>query len=254
MDFYLTTNKIKGRQKIVVSMKYKMTSQTVQCGDVTVKYNPLFISLRCPIGSEDDCDACQWNGTYFYFRMKNNEIKTFNQLYQESYGEYVNNSAGNTVGWENFSWTKAVIAPDDIKSIIINDKEYAVANHGKPQAVRIPDSLKPFTINAYITDYLCLPLREFCNRAGADIQWDSRTYSAIVKYRNSEYIFKNGAAVLLKDGAEQSFYNQAVFIDKSGRMMVPAIALRYMGLDGHRFDVEDEDGNPNLHAKLHILP
>ena len=254
IDFYLTSKKIANRQPMAVSMVYNVNTQAVKCGDITIRYNPISLRIQCPSAVEDGCDNCEWNGTYLYFRLQNGEIKTFNQLYIESSGDYIYDKNDQISGWESFSWSREIIAPDNIKSIIINDKEYSLTDTTQAQAVKMPDNVKPFRMSAYVTDHLQLPLREFCNRVGADIVWDSKTYSAIVKYRGSEYIFKTAANSFIKDGEKFALNDETVFINKEGKMIIPIAATRDMGIDCHGCNMFDADDNLNPNAELHIIP
>ena len=60
-------------------------------------------------------------------------------------------------------FTKRIIKPDEIKSIIVNDTEYPTDGE-TPVKTEIDGKLKPFTVKPYIKDHLWLPLREFCEK------------------------------------------------------------------------------------------
>lgn len=272
MDFYITTDRIKGENKIAVPMDYNLKTQTVEFDGITVKYNPISISLKYPVsGAEEDCDLCEWNGTYFYFRMKDGEIKSFNQLYTLSmggspiYDEDINliDYKPNVLGYEAKSWAKTVIKPGDIKSIIVNDTEYPLDDPSKAEPVKLDENIKPFVIGIYLYEgadgkEIGIPLREFCEGLGAEISWDSKTKSAAVEYKGSEYIFTVGSDKFLKDGEECSFYGKAPFIDEKGRMILPDSLSGFKDNEYmahyHWFEMFDENENISPNGKYHVFP
>lgn len=250
IDFYLNTDRIEDYPKIIVPMDYNMETKTIRCGDTEVKYNPISIKVTYPTASpaEDECDWRHWNGTYFYFRMKNGEIKTFNQLYEIS-------------GWgENYTkaWSREIIEPGKIKSVIVNDTEYPIDNPSSSKPITINERLKPFIIKPYIKERLWLPLREFCNGIGAEIEWDGAARSATVKYRGATYVVTAGSAEIQVNGetidTHDKVNDNTAFIDENGRMIVSNLDY-YMNVDVHRYNIHNESGNEvNPDAKLHIIP
>ncbi len=251
IDFYLTTDKIKDSPKIIVPMEYNMESKTVKCGDITVKFNPISITVTYPSDKEnDDCDTCEWDGTYFYFRMKNGDIKTFNQLYDTTSGQ------DGRIFWTARAWVKEIIEPDEIKSIIVNDTEYPVDNQDTSKSCEISGGLRPFLINAYVKEEsLWLPLRELCDGLGAEIAWDNAARAARVKYNGSEYVFTVGKNSFLKDGEEVELKEQSPFIDENWRLIIPAGAAREMGINMHDCaDRYDENSNLKPGVKWHVVP
>lgn len=163
-DFYLSTDRIKDAPKITVSMDYDIETKTVQLGGMTVSYNPISIDVTLADMAEDMCAECDWNGAYLYFRMKDGEIKTFNQLYKYSGKDSTSISA----------WARGIIEPDEIQSIIANGAEYPVSDSSAVKAVKIDKTLKPFVMKPYIKYHLWLPLREFCENIGAETTWRMR--------------------------------------------------------------------------------
>lgn len=256
IDFYLSTNKIEGLPKIIIPMDYNMETKETVCGDITVSCNPISIRIERPYPSieQDDCDWCEWDGTYFYFRMKDGEIKTFSQLYRESGGSAGFDENGKKTSWEFYAWAKEIIEPDEIKSIIVNDTEYPVDNPENPKPVTIDEHIKPFVINAYVKDHLWIPLREFCNGLGAEIKWDDETQSAEVKYRGSVYVFTTDSTQVKIDGETVDFYNYTTFIDEYGRMMVAPSISEYMDVELHGMNMNNEDGSLNKDAMWHVIP
>ena len=117
-DFYLSTDRIKDSPKITVSMDYDIETKTVQLGGMTVSYNPISIDVTLADMAEDMCAECDWNGSYLYFRMKDGEIKTFNQLYKYSGKDSTSISA----------WARGIIEHDEIQSIIASGAEYPVSD------------------------------------------------------------------------------------------------------------------------------
>lgn len=252
IDFYICTNKIKGSPKIFIPMKSNIETKTLKFDDIEVRYNPISIELSYPVTEENVCDWCGVKTKYFYFRMKNGEIKTFNQLYKEDSSDIETNMGHFR------AWAKRIIKPDEIKSIIVNDTEYPVDDVSKSQKVEIDNRLKPFMIKPYIKDYLRLPLREFCEKLGADIVWNESDRTATVKYRGSTYVFTPGSTKVMIDGETVDYYDKdndhTTFIDESGRMIVSLGFVSRMNIDCHGCNVYNENGGINPNAMMHIVP
>lgn len=252
VDFYLCINKIKGSPKIVFPMKSNIDTKTLKFDDIEVRYNPISIELSYPVTEENVCDWCDTKTKYFYFRMKNGEIKTFSQLYKWD-GSNIETNVGHFR-----AWAKRIIKPDEIKSIIVNDTEYPVDDVSKSQKIEIDNRLKPFMIKPYIKDYLRLPLREFCEKLGADIVWNESDRTATVKYRGSTYVFTPGSTKVMIDGETVDYYDKdndhTTFIDESGRMIVSLGFVSRMNIDCHGCNVYNENGGINPNAMMHIVP
>lgn len=264
IDFYLSTDKIKDRPKIIIPMDYNMETKTVQCADVTVKYNPISIIVTSPaVESAEECDGCWFTSNNIYFRVKNGEIKTFNQLYTVSSGLKSADADGNAESYDLKAWAREIIKPDEIKSIIVDDTEYPVDNPSDLKPVTIDEHMKPFIIDAYVQDHLWIPLRAFCDGLGAEITWDSDTRTASFSYRGSNYSFTVGKPGIVMNGEECDFGPEAPFIDDLGRMIVPSnfdgynnrtyIAVNVHGYNAFTID-ENGEGSINPDAKWHIIP
>ena len=265
IDFYLTTNKIKGSPKIIIPMDYNMETKTVVCGDITVKYNPISITVIMPAtDTKEDCEFCYYRRNDLYFRMKNGEIKTYTQLYDHSGGHTDVDENHNETSYTSRGWAREIIEPDEIKSVIAEDTEYPVDNPSKSKPVTIDEHMKPFIIDAYVQDHLWIPLRAFCEGLGSEIKWDGDTKTASFNYRGSNYSFTVGKPGIIMDGEECDFGDEAPFIDEQGRMIVPPrfngyMNHTYIAVDAHGYEMtigHDEDGGGILNpdAKWHIIP
>ncbi len=252
IDFYICTNKIKGSPKIFIPMKSNIETKTLKFDDIEVQYNPISIELSYPVTEENVCDWCGVKTKYFYFRMKNGEIKTFNQLYKEDSSDIETN-----MGYFH-AWAKRIIKPDEIKSIIVNDTEYPVDNVSNSKKIEIDNHLKPFMMKPYIKEHLWLPLREFCEKLGADIVWNESDRTATVKYRGSTYVFTPGSTKVIIDGETVDYYDKdndhTTFIDERGRMIVSLGFDNRMNIDCHGCNVYNEEGDINPNAMMHIVP
>lgn len=252
IDFYICTNKIKGSPKIFIPMESNIETKTLKFDNIEVRYNPIAIELSYPVTEKNVCDWCDISTNYFYFRMKNGEMKTFNQLYSWS-GSNVETNMGHF-----YAWAKRIVKPDEIKSIIVNDTEYPVDDVSKSEKIEIDSHLKPFTIKPYIKKHLWLPLREFCEKLGADIVWNESDRTATVKYRGSTYVFTPGSTKVIIDGETVDYYDKdndhTTFIDESGRMIVSLGFDNRMNIDCHGCNVYHEEGGINPNAMMHIVP
>lgn len=247
VDFYISTDRIKNSPKILIPMECNMETYTIQFDGITLKYNPISMNINYTDKIQDKYDDCSWNNQYLYFRMKNGEIKTFNQLYEyDGMGE-------NSVS----AWADSVIKPDEIKSVIVDDKEYPVDNPSNSKSIVIDEHLKPFKTKAYIKGHLWLPLRDFCNRIGAEIEWNSQTNSAEVKYRGSNYVFTVGSTKVQIDGEIVDFYDKLndnkTFIDQNGQMFITPMIYDYMNIDIHVDNTYNQDGSVK-DVMMHVVP
>lgn len=252
IDFYICTNKIKGSPKIFIPMESNIETKTLKFDNIGVQYNPISIELSYPVTEKNVCDWCGIRTNYFYFRMKNGEIKTFNQLYRQD-GSNIEANAGHFR-----AWAKRIIKPDEIKSIIVNDTEYPADGVSNSKKIEIDNRLKPFTIKPYIKEHLWLPLREFCEKLGADIVWNESDRTATVTYRGSTYVFTPGSTKIIIDGETVDYYNkeydQTTFIDERGRMIVTPSFTERMNIDCHGYNMYNEEGGINPNAMMHIVP
>ena len=252
IDFYICTNKIKGSPKIVFPMESNIETKTLKFDNIEVRYNPISIELSYPAAEKNVCDWCGISTNYFYFRMKNGEIKTFNQLYSWS-GSNIKTNMGHFR-----AWAKRIIKPDEIKSIIVNDTEYPADGVSNSEKIEIDSYLKPFIIKPYIKEHLWLPLREFCEKLGADIVWNESESTATVTYRGSTYVFTPGSTKIIIDGETVDYYDKdndhTTFIDESGRMIVSFGFTERMDIDCHGYNMYNENGGMNPNAMMHIVP
>ncbi len=269
IDFYLTTDKIKNSPKITIPMDYNMETKIIEIDDMTVEYSPISIVFSYPkLKRDDDCDFCEWDGKYLYFRMKNGDIKTFNQLYEVSGSLYDSAVYGvdekRIEKYHIYAWARKIIQPNEIKSIIINDIEYPVDNLSEFTSADIDDSMKPFIINSYFKDGLFwIPLKEFCDGLGLDIEYNYKEKSAKFEYDNSEYIITAGKKLFLKDGKMCDFGDEfgAPFINEKGQMIVPISIDNYAGIDYMYVDfhlmnrfLDESEEILNTKAKWHVIP
>lgn len=269
IDFYLKSDRIPGKH-ITVPMATNLKNQTVKCGSQTITLSPISLTVSDPLTKVEEsdltdysagCTSCFFTDNY-YFRMSDGNIKTLSQLYYPDSQSYDFDQNDNPIAQVTTATAKDVIEPGAIKSIIINDKEYPVDNPSQVKTVQIDEKLKPFTMKPYIKEHAWLPLREFCGKIGADLKWDNKTASAIVKYRGSEYIFKAGKNTFTVDGQEKYYTQfgykydgkdlQSAFYDPTGRLIVPITGTTdLMNVDCHVSNLRD---TPKENWVMHVLP
>ncbi len=265
IDFYLSTNKIEGYPKIIIPMDHNMETKTVQCGDITVKYNPISIILLTPASEpEDECDDCYFRRNNIYFKMDNGGIKTFNELYDQSSGRTNFDENGNVISFYSTAWAREIIEPDEITSVIVDDTEYPVDDPSNSKPITIDEHMKPFIIDAYVKDHLWIPLRAFCEGLGAELKWDADTKTASFDYCGSSFAITVGKTSIVVDGEEYDIGNKAPFIDEQGRMIAPFGVNEYnnntyIAVDVHGYNayiIDDTTGEAYIdpNAKLHIIP
>ncbi len=64
-----------------------------------------------------------------------------------------------------------------------------------------------------------IPVRQFCEKFGAAIEWDHRTESLTITYRNSKYVITNGSNVVLKDGKKVSLNKDEEIFFYEGKLV-----------------------------------
>lgn len=166
-----------------------------------------------------------------------------------------------TAWFRYYSWLAVMLVfliPFGKLGIIVNDTEYQVDDVSNSKKIEIDNRLKPFTIKPYIKEHLWLPLREFCEKLGADIAWNESDRTATVKYRGSTYVFTPGSTKVIIDGETVDYYDKDIdrttFIDESERMIVATDFTERMDIDCHGYNMYNENGGINPNAIMHIVP
>lgn len=256
-DFYISLNKIEGSPKITFPMKPNLETVSLDLDGILVEYDPISVRVTRTVKS-DDANPGSVEG--LWFRMKNDEIKTFNQLYGVSMGTSSKpDKDGNTL-WicVTNALAKNVIKPGEIKSVISGSTEYSAADASKIGETKIPDSLKPFEIKPYNDGNLRLPLRELCEKLGAGIEWNQKEFSAIVNYRGTTYVFKPGSTEITINGKTVDFYdkdnNNSTSVDEFGRTVVTTNIAEYMDIGCYGINVYAKDGSVSKDAIFRIVP
>ncbi|MCL1873553.1 MAG: DUF4179 domain-containing protein [Clostridiales bacterium] len=183
-------------------------------GDVSVRLSPIGITLEKGVKTSEIKDM---SFTEVFFRMKNGEIKTYNQLVYKGAGGFMGGTGAFTGASGEETRCKYgarfydTMPLSDFKSIIVGNIEYEINNPAKMSAVTLEASMYPVEVKSIILpDKVTrgvnswLPAEEVCDKLGADMAWDGNTMT--IKYRGSEVEINEPAYTYKKDG-ETMLYN-----------------------------------------------
>lgn len=205
-DFYLRLRAIKPAKKISVPMKcnietLELTLKNSSYGDTEIKMTPLGVVLETIVNKTEGF-------TNTFFRMKNGEIKTFNELLECNGVHYEGKKA------EYRALFRSIMNFSDFKSVIVDNIEYDMKDTTKTKTVEIDKTLYPFEIKLVKkgTDYY-IPVKEFCNKIGAAMEWDEAAKALTITYRNSKYTIIDGSNFILKDGKRILSKEEVFFFD-----------------------------------------
>lgn len=251
-DFFIRLNKMKNPQKIIVPMKCNVETKEFSLagqpyGDAIIKYSPLGIIFGK--GIKNNSEKSLHTNIGVFFRMKDGEIKTLNELLDLTSGELVKSEEGTEYQrYEYNGLFREIQKISDFKGIIIGNIEYDIKDTSKTKPVQIDEHLYPFDIKPVYKDVLWLPVYEFSKKIDADFKWDDKLRSATIKYRGSKYVITDGSDVVLKDGKEIKLEEGKAFI-LDGKLVAPGDILYevfHMTIDvipfddnGDKIDVKD---------------
>lgn len=186
-----------------------------------------------------------------FFRMKNREIKTLNQLsdlgsigksqYEVSeipeeekiiYG--INKDKGSILNIDGrFSKITDI---DEFEGIIIGNTEYSIKNTKEKKSVKIDKHLFPFVFKPVVkNDLLVVPLEDFCKIIGAEYIWNEENQSAEIKYSGNVLKTTVGRSILIKNGQEIEMYEPTEIYNE--KLVVSSNLLAY----GLNMDIEADD-------------
>lgn len=209
-DFFIRLNKMENAQKIIIPMKFNVETMEFSFagqpyGDAIIKYSPLGITLEKGIKTNSKHSFTNYTGVFF--RMKNGEIKTFNELLDLK--DCVNVSLKDGAEYQRYEYHalfREINKISDFKSIIIDNIEYDIKDTSPKKQAQIDEHLYPFDIKPVYKDLrpvyqgvLWLPVYEFSEKIGADYKWDNKSRTATIEYRGSTYVITEGSGVVLKD-------------------------------------------------------
>ncbi len=223
-------------KKITVPMTPNIETVTKECGNVIVKQSPINMSVMYKERHFHLDEICEYSSGYqLYFKLSDGSIKTLGELYEENSG-YTEN------GYAIVNYiAKRVIKPGEIKSIIVYDEKnlscYEYRAGGGDKELALPDGLTPFMLTPYKKEVWQLPLRELCDKLAIKLYWNSNTHSAEFSYRDSDYTIPSDGNVFYKDGeavdVTNQLYNDSMFIDECGRLIISTKILNYMNVACH---------------------
>ena len=169
-------------------------------GDVLVHLSPIGITIEKGINT---CFAKTVTFTDVFFKMKNNEIKSYNQLTSIFKGsrKVMDDKAideGNR--YKYYACFSSPVSLSDFKSIIVGGVEYDIDNQSKMSSIILDKSMYPIEVQALLLKdkAACISVQDVCNKLGADATWDGTKLK--IKYRSSLVEIIDGSNAYIKDG------------------------------------------------------
>jgi len=247
-DFFIRLNEMTDAEKIVISMTTNIETHefVLNCSsgyDAVLRFTPLGIMLERTINTNGDIFFNCIDG--LFFRRSNGEVNTFSQLTIISGATLVEwiEEESEYLRYELSSMFREVMSISNFAGIILDGVEHDI-NDTSVTTPFTPDStIRPFEMRPYYREHLWVPLRELCDRIGAEIRWDNELNAAIVEYRNSTFVIARDSTIIERNGEIIDFYNEhnddATFISEDGRLVVSSRLLDLMGIGviaGNQFD------------------
>ena len=172
-------------------------------GEAQVQITPIGITIEKG-AKNDQKDNMLFTNTFF--RMKNGEIKTYDQLtfysgLQSDYGFGETPNGEEAYSRYRYSaYFRNAVLLSEFKSIIVDDIEYDINDPAKASRVEI-DTPSPIKQNAvFQDDRYWLSLREICEKLGADMEQNG--HSMTVRYRGVTATFTQNSNTFVRDGQE----------------------------------------------------
>ncbi len=213
-DYYIKLSAMKHAKEITIPMKCNVETldlvlKNPSYGDTEIKMTPIGVVLETTNNETEFF-------TNVFFRMKNGEIKTFNELLKN------NMDYGNDPAQEKLkcgALFHSIMNLSDFKSVIVDNIEYDIKDTTKTKKVEIDKKLYPFKIKPVNKDKCYMPVSEFCEKIGAAMEWDDKTESLTITYRDSKYVITNGSNVVLKDGKKITLHNDEEIFFSDGKLV-----------------------------------
>lgn len=146
--------------------------------------------------------------TNVFFRMQNNEIKTYNQLVTPLNGvvRIMDNELPEKKSYYKYeaqflnSYTLS-----DIKSIIVDNIEYDINDSSKLSSIKVEAKMYPVKVEALILENQAtlLPVKETCDKLGADMSWDGNKLT--IEYRDNSIEIMNKSNMYKKNGRNETY-------------------------------------------------
>lgn len=248
----LETEKIKLNAEVVSDKNEKFVIEQVDI-------SPL--SFKIKMSAENFLEDIQ--NLFVFFRMKNGEIKTLNQvsnLSSISKGQYgvseipeeekiiygINKDKDSIL---NISGRFSEITDiDEFEGIIIGNTEYSIKNTKEKKSVKIDKHLFPFVFKPVVkNNLLVVPLEDFCKIIGAEYIWNEENQSAEIKYSGNVLKTTVGSSILIKNGQEIEIYEPTEIYNE--KLVVSSNLLSY----GLNMAIEADDYEADISSMNWIV-
>lgn len=213
-DYYIKLGVMNPSKEITVPMKCNVETldlvlKNPSYGDTEIKMTPIGVVLETTSNETEFF-------TNVFFRMKNGEIKTFNELLKDNM-DYGNEPAQEKM--KGGALFHSIMNFSDFKSVIVDKIEYDIKDTSKTKTVEIDKKLYPFKIKPVNKDKCYMPVNEFCEKIGAAMEWDDKTEALTITYRDLKYVITNGSNVVLRNGKKVSLYNDEEIFFSDGKLV-----------------------------------
>lgn len=196
----LRLNKMAEPNSITLDMTPNITTNNFRLSDdLSVKINAIGINVIKHYAEEQP----EIVKPEIFFRTVNGDIMTNCQIYTFSSGAQDKDNARGGVNITNRFIAKAIVDPKTLASIIIDGREYSLADGAYLGEPEIPAELQAFIVNGYRgEDGYGVPLDEIAAHVGADWQFDAATGKATMTYRNTTTELTAGDQTAVINGRE----------------------------------------------------
>ncbi|MDF2984615.1 MAG: hypothetical protein K0R50_125, partial [Eubacterium sp.] len=152
-DYYIKLGAMKPAKEITVPMKCNVETldlvlKNPSYGDTEIKMTPIGVLLET---TNNEIEFF----TNVFFRMKNGEIKTFNELLKNNM-DYGNDPAEEKL--KGGALFHSIMNFSDFKSVIVDNIEYDIKDTTKTKKVEIDKKLYPFKIKPVNKDKCYMPV------------------------------------------------------------------------------------------------
>ncbi len=207
---------LRGKRTVIVeakgdieSFEFDLAGQPI--GDGHIVLTPTGITLDRWMPNHNDSYL---ENSEAFFRMKDGEIKSFNQLFVNRNRTSQTLNAEIPVLYQLRAIPREILDLSQIESVIVAGLEYKLRDPGTPAEAEIPERLRPFPVKID-GDYL--EIEDIFEHLGADTERKGNKLT--VRYNGIEAVITAGATEVELNGIPVSLSMPAK-LDGDGKMLV----------------------------------
>lgn len=245
----------KPNNEIILDMTKNIDTKTWQLNDdLTLNISTIGMVTRQHLAEPQP----QIVSPEIFFRTTDGDILTNYQIYEYRDGTQNDYEVDGSVTIEVRFIAKTIISPDKLASIIIDGREYSLADGAYLGEPEIPAELQAFIVTVYRgeNDY-GIPLDEIAAHVGADWQFDAATGKATMTYRDATVELTAGQKTATINGVEENLpdYQEAPQIDENGHFIIySSQILDLFNITGEMYGEWVENYQTKPVAEIKIVP